>query len=116
MIKDLKRHARLAVAWSRHGSLVPRWTCRINTISKHHSEEEGERLIKDLKRKANSLSRDTRQASALGLEGGPPPLENIRAEAYFCSNFGHLLLLDWPISFSKTDLSSGPSVNLATPC
>ena len=22
---DLKRHARLAVAWSRHGSLVPRW-------------------------------------------------------------------------------------------
>ena len=26
----------------------------------------GERLIKDLKRKANSLSRDTRQASALG--------------------------------------------------
>ena len=23
---DLKRHARLAVAWSRHGSLVPRWT------------------------------------------------------------------------------------------
>ena len=23
---DLKRHARLAFAWSRHGSLVPRWT------------------------------------------------------------------------------------------
>ena len=23
---DLKRHARLAVAWSRHGSLIPRWT------------------------------------------------------------------------------------------
>ncbi len=36
----------------------------------------GERLIKDLQRKANSLSRDTRQASALGLEGGPPPLKN----------------------------------------
>ena len=36
----------------------------------------GERLIKDLKRKANSLSRDTRQANALGLEGGPPPLGN----------------------------------------
>ena len=30
----------------------------------------------DLKRKANSLSRDTRQANALGLEGGPPPLGN----------------------------------------
>ena len=28
----------------------------------------GERIIKDLKRKANSLSRDTRQANALGLE------------------------------------------------
>ncbi len=26
--------------------------------------------------KANSLSRGTRQASVLGLEGGPPPLEN----------------------------------------
>jgi len=26
LIIDLKRHARLAVAWSRHGSLVPRWT------------------------------------------------------------------------------------------
>ncbi len=34
----------------------------------------GERSIKDIKRKANSLSRDTRQANALGLEGGPPPL------------------------------------------
>ena len=34
----------------------------------------GEHLIKDLKRKANSLSRDTRQANALGLEEGPPPL------------------------------------------
>ena len=33
-------------------------------------------LIKDLKRKANSLSRDIRQANALGLEGGPPPLGN----------------------------------------
>ena len=30
----------------------------------------GERLIKDLKRKANSLSRDTRQANAVGL-GAP---------------------------------------------
>ena len=29
----------------------------------------GERLVKDLKRKANSLSRDTRQANALGLKG-----------------------------------------------
>jgi len=26
LIIDLKRHARLAVAWNRHGSLVPRWT------------------------------------------------------------------------------------------
>ena len=26
LLIDLKRHARLAVAWSRHGSLVPRWT------------------------------------------------------------------------------------------
>ena len=26
LIKDLKRHARLAVAWDRHGSPVPRWT------------------------------------------------------------------------------------------
>ena len=26
LIIDLKRHARLAVAWSLHGSLVPRWT------------------------------------------------------------------------------------------
>ena len=26
LIIDLKRHARLAVAWSRHGSPVPRWT------------------------------------------------------------------------------------------
>ena len=34
----------------------------------------GEHIIKDLKRKANSLSRDTRQANALGLEGGSPPL------------------------------------------
>ena len=25
LIIDLKRYARLAVAWSRHGSLVPRW-------------------------------------------------------------------------------------------
>ena len=39
----------------------------------------GERLIKDLKRKANSLSRGTRQASALGLEGRPPPHENCSA-------------------------------------
>ena len=26
LITDLKRHARIAVAWSRHGSLVPRLT------------------------------------------------------------------------------------------
>ena len=39
----------------------------------------GERLIKDLKRKANSLSRGTRPASALGLEGRPPPHENCSA-------------------------------------
>jgi len=39
----------------------------------------GEHLIKDLKRKANSLSRDTRQANALGLEGRPPPHENCSA-------------------------------------
>jgi hypothetical protein len=38
-----------------------------------------ENLIKVLKRKANSLSRGTRQASALGLEVGPPPLENCSA-------------------------------------
>ena len=43
-------------------------------------EEEGrERLIKDLERKANSLSRGTRQASVLGLEGSPPPYENCSA-------------------------------------
>jgi len=35
--------------------------------------------MKGLKREANSLSRDTRQASALGLEGGPPPIENCSA-------------------------------------
>jgi len=23
---DLKRHPQLAVGWSRHGSLIPRWT------------------------------------------------------------------------------------------
>ena len=39
-------------------------------------EEGGEGLIKDLKREADSLSRDTRQTSALGLEGGALPLEN----------------------------------------
>ena len=32
-------------------------------------------LIRDLERKANSLSRETRQASALGLEGGHPTLK-----------------------------------------
>ncbi len=50
----------------------------INRSEEEEEEEEGggERLIKDLKRKANSLSRDTRQANALGLEGGPPPLGN----------------------------------------
>jgi len=26
LIVDLKRHTQLAVAWNRHGSLVPRWT------------------------------------------------------------------------------------------
>jgi hypothetical protein len=26
LIKDLKRYAQLAVAWDRHGFLVPRWT------------------------------------------------------------------------------------------
>ena len=26
LIKDLKRHGRLAVAWDRRGSPVPRWT------------------------------------------------------------------------------------------
>ncbi len=34
------------------------------------------RSIKDLKREANSLSRGTRQSSAVGLEGRPSPLEN----------------------------------------
>jgi len=38
-----------------------------------------ESLIKDLKREAHSLSRETRQAIALGLEGGPPFLENCSA-------------------------------------
>jgi len=33
----------------------------------------GECLIKDLKRKANSLSRNTRQANAVGLGGDPRP-------------------------------------------
>jgi len=32
----------------------------------------GESLIEDLERKGNALSRGTRQASALGMEGGPP--------------------------------------------
>ena len=36
---------------------------------------EGESLIQDLKREANSLSHGTRQASALVLEEGGPPLE-----------------------------------------
>ena len=45
-------------------------------LPQEEEEEEETRLIKDLKRKANSLSRDTRQANALGLEGGPPPLGN----------------------------------------
>ncbi len=26
LITELERHVRLAVVWSRHGSLVPRWT------------------------------------------------------------------------------------------
>ena len=26
VIEDLKRHTQLAVAWNRHGSLVPGWT------------------------------------------------------------------------------------------
>jgi hypothetical protein len=26
LINDLKRHGRLAVAWDRHGSPVPKWT------------------------------------------------------------------------------------------
>ena len=34
----------------------------------------GESLIRDLKEKANSLSRDTRQASSW-VGGGAPPLE-----------------------------------------
>ena len=55
---------------------------RIETRKRVQRGEEGgggERLIKDLKRKANSLSRGTRQASALGLEGRPPPHENCSA-------------------------------------
>ena len=36
-------------------------------------EGGGERLIKDLKRKANSLSRGARQARPLGWRGGPHP-------------------------------------------
>ena len=39
-------------------------------IFEEEEEGGGERLIKDLKRKANSLSRDTRRANALGLKGG----------------------------------------------
>ena len=36
-------------------------------------------LIKDLEREASSLLRGTRQASALGLEGGGTPLESCSA-------------------------------------
>ena len=64
----------------RRGPDPPLSPCRINTKSKHQcggvpsqGGGGGERLIKDLKRKANSLSRDTRQVSALGLEGRPRP-------------------------------------------
>jgi len=52
----------------------------------------GESLIKDRKRSANSLSRDTRQASALGLEGAPPPLENCSTRHDFGSTSISLLL------------------------
>ena len=52
------------------------------SIPYHTEEGGGDRLIKDLKRKANSLSRGTRQASALGLEGRPPPHENCSARYY----------------------------------
>ena len=63
------------------GGSPPLSPCRINTKSKRQASPcrggggGGERLIKDLKRKANSLSRGTRQASALGLEGRSPPHE-----------------------------------------
>ncbi len=56
------------------------WTCECSCGGVGGGGGGGERLIKDLKRKANSLSRDTRQANALRLEGGPPPLGN-------CSTF-----------------------------
>jgi len=63
---------------------------KVTSVQEEEEEEEeeerlyvlgggGESLIKDLKREANSLSRDTRQARALDLEGGPPPLKNCSA-------------------------------------
>jgi hypothetical protein len=66
------------------------WTCCVRTHRMgpvlmlsdgdgpdQHRGGGGERLIKDLKRKANSLSRGTRQAGALGL-GVPAPRELLR--------------------------------------
>ena len=50
----------------------------IDDDDEEEEEEEeggGESLIRDLKRKANSLSQDTKHVSALVLEGGPPPEE-----------------------------------------
>jgi hypothetical protein len=42
LIKDFKRHAQLAAAWSRHGSPVPRW-CRdrkrINCVQGSHPSD-----------------------------------------------------------------------------
>ena len=45
LIKDLKRHARLAVAWSRHGSLVPREEEEEAKTTTAEEEEEEERSL-----------------------------------------------------------------------
>jgi hypothetical protein len=56
LINDLKRHGRLAVAWDRHGSPVPRWTLtRLDNTPtllalslEEEEEEEEERLYLQL--------------------------------------------------------------------
>jgi len=66
LINDLKRYGRLAVAWDRHGSPVPRWTLTsygpddTRDGYRHREEEEEEEFFNhyknDLERHAHTLS------------------------------------------------------------
>jgi hypothetical protein len=90
LIKDLKRYARLAVAWDRHGSLINvsqlsvKWVHCRNVgrgppqQQQQQQQYEEENLIKDLKRQANSLSRGTVQASPRTGRDAPTPREVLR--------------------------------------